>query len=85
VIDLLLGGEGTGKNPARDTTDIEDNILESVSKMICRELEAAWRVLHLTFVFERRQRLVQVEKLLPRRKDSGSKLRDPGTGEPWYV
>lgn len=65
VIDLLLGGEGTGKNPARDTTDIEDNILESVSKMICRELEAAWRVLHLTFVFERRQRLVQVEKLLP--------------------
>lgn len=65
VIDLLLGGEGTGKNPVRDTTDIEDNILESVSKMICRELEAAWRVLHLTFVFEQRLRLVQVEKLLP--------------------
>lgn len=65
VIDLLLGGEGTGKIPERDTTDIEDNILESVSKIICRELEAAWRVLHLTFAFEQRQRLVQVEKLLP--------------------
>jgi flagellar motor switch protein FliM len=64
VIDLLLGGEGTGQSPERDTTDIEDNILESVSKIICRELEAAWRVLHLTFVFEQRQRHVQVEKLL---------------------
>lgn len=65
VIDLLLGGEGTGKNPERDTTEIEDNILESVSKIICRELEAAWRVLRLTFVFEQRQRQIQVEKLLP--------------------
>jgi flagellar motor switch protein FliM len=65
IIDLLLGGEGTGKNPERDTTEIEDSILESVSKMICRELEAAWRVLRLTFLFEQKQRQVQVEKLLP--------------------
>jgi len=65
---LLLGGEGTGKNPERDTTEIEDSILESVSKMICRELEAAWRVLRLTFLFEQKQRQVQVEKLLPPKK-----------------
>ncbi len=65
ILDLLLGGEGAGKKPDRDTTEIEDNILESVSKIICRELEAAWRVLHLTFIFDQRQRRVQVEKLLP--------------------
>jgi flagellar motor switch protein FliM len=65
ILDLLLGGEGTGKVPVRDTTEIEDNILESVCKIICRELEAAWRVLHLTFIFEHRQRAAQVEKMLP--------------------
>jgi len=65
ILDLLLGGEGTGKKPERDTTEIEDNILESVSKIICRELEAAWRVLHLTFIFEQRLRPAQVQKLLP--------------------
>jgi len=50
-----------------------------VSKIICRELEAAWRVLHLTFVFEQRQRLGAGSKKLlpPEEKDAGSQLRDP--------
>jgi flagellar motor switch protein FliM len=33
--------------------------------MICRELQGAWRVLSLHFLFEQRQRHLQVEKLLP--------------------
>ena len=65
IIDLLLGGEGTGKSPERAVTEIEENILESVSTIICRELEDAWRVLHLTFVFEQRLGHAQVQRLFP--------------------
>ena len=65
IIDLLLGGEGAGKPPERATTEIEESILESVSKIVCRELEEAWRVLHLSFVFEQRLGHAQVQRLLP--------------------
>ena len=65
IIDLLLGGEGTGKSPERAITEIEESILESVSTIICRELEDAWRVLHLTFAFEQRLGHAQVQRLFP--------------------
>jgi flagellar motor switch protein FliM len=54
IIDLLLGGEGKGMAATRDTTDIEEQILDSVARIICRELGAAWQALSMVVNFEER-------------------------------
>jgi flagellar motor switch protein FliM len=48
VIDLLLGGAGTASEQAREFTEIDEEILESVTALIVRELENSWRALNLT-------------------------------------
>lgn len=65
IIDLLLGGQGKGEFPRREVTEIEDQILETVVKIICRELQAAWQALALEFRFERRQQPAQMQRLMP--------------------
>ena len=44
IIDLLLGGEGKSMAAAREITDIEEQILDSVARIICRELEPRGRL-----------------------------------------
>jgi flagellar motor switch protein FliM len=65
LIDLLLGGEGKGEAPERGITEIEEQVLESVMHIICRELQIAWQALSLEFKFERRQHPGQAEQLMP--------------------
>jgi flagellar motor switch protein FliM len=65
LIDVLLGGEGKGEAPSRGITEIEEQILETVIRMICRELQNAWQALSLKFQFERRQHREQMEQLMP--------------------
>ncbi len=65
LIDVLLGGEGKGTPPAREITEIEENILETVVRIICRELQNAWQALALEFVFDERQQPQQIEHLMP--------------------
>ena len=55
IIDLLLGGEGKGMDATREITDIEEQILDSVARILCRELGAAWQALSLVVTFEERQ------------------------------
>lgn len=64
LIDLLLGGEGTGKAPEREITEIEDQILETVMRIICRELQVAWQPLGMRFQFDQRQQASRVQHLL---------------------
>jgi flagellar motor switch protein FliM len=64
LIDVLLGGEGKSPAPARELTDIEEQILETVMRIICRELQTAWQSLSLEFRFEQRQQLGQVQQLM---------------------
>ncbi|HZQ96257.1 MAG TPA: FliM/FliN family flagellar motor switch protein [Candidatus Sulfotelmatobacter sp.] len=64
IIDLLLGGQGKGDFPRREVTEIEDQILETVVKIICRELQSAWQALALEFRFERRQQPSQMQRLM---------------------
>ncbi len=64
LIDVLLGGEGKGDDPARGITEIEAQILETVMHIICRVLQDAWQALSLEFRFERQQHLQQVEQLM---------------------
>lgn len=65
IIDLLLGGVGSGDSKTREITDIEEQILEGVVKILCKELEATWQPLGLTFEFEERQHAAQMQRLLP--------------------
>jgi len=65
LIDVLLGGEGKGASPARQITAIEEQILETVMRIICRELQSAWQILGLQFEFEGRQAGDSVQRLMP--------------------
>jgi flagellar motor switch protein FliM len=65
LIDVLLGGEGKGAPPGREITEIEEQILETVVRIICRELQKAWQTLALEFQFEQRQRPDQVQHVMP--------------------
>ena len=65
IIDLLLGGEGKPVAAMRELTDIEEQILESVARIICRELGAAWQALPLEVVFEERLQAGEAQRLMP--------------------
>lgn len=65
LIDLLLGGEGKGTLEPREVTEIEEQILESVVQIICRELGIAWQALGLEFRFDRRQQPANALRLMP--------------------
>jgi len=64
IIDLLLGGAGTGLAAIRDLTDIEEQILGSVVRIICRELGVAWQALALNVVFEERLEGAEAGRLM---------------------
>ncbi|HTY83619.1 MAG TPA: hypothetical protein VMB19_05350 [Silvibacterium sp.] len=54
IVDLLLGGEGKGMAATREITEIEEQILDSVARIVCRELGSAWQDLSLVVEFEQR-------------------------------
>lgn len=65
MIDVLLGGAGQALAEPRDLTEIEEQILESVVSLICRELETAWReILPLKFTSGGRQKQAQTLTLI---------------------
>lgn len=67
LIDILLGGEGKAASvPQRAITEIEEQILETIVRIICREWQSAWQALALEFHFEERRQAEQIEHLLPR-------------------
>jgi len=65
ILDLLLGGEGKGLATPREITEIEDPIVESVARIVCRELGTAWHAVKLQVGFERRLELAEAHRLMP--------------------
>ena len=65
IIDLLLGGEGKGMASTREITEIEEQILDSVARIICRELGVAWQALALEVGFEDRLEPAAAQRLMP--------------------
>jgi len=65
MIDLLLGGEGRGIAATREITEIEEQILDSVARIVCRELGVAWQALALEFAFEQRLEPGSARRLMP--------------------
>ncbi|HKT47157.1 MAG TPA: FliM/FliN family flagellar motor switch protein [Candidatus Acidoferrales bacterium] len=65
IIDVLLGGSGGSSVESRDLTEIEEEILETVFRLILQDLQATWTaVLDLDFRFESRQRNLQVQNMM---------------------
>ncbi len=65
IIDVMLGGEGKGGEITRAITEIEEEVLEGVVRIMCRELQAAWQTIALEFNFGARQQILQTQRLMP--------------------
>ena len=63
VVDLLLGGRGAAGPVAREITAIEEQILETVARIICRDLENAWEPIGLGLAFGARQPQAQLTRI----------------------
>jgi flagellar motor switch protein FliM len=64
LIDILLGGEGNSTPVGRQITEIEEQVLETIMRIICRELQSAWQILALEFEFEQRQQPETMQHLM---------------------
>ncbi len=65
IIDVVLGGTGTEAVDMRDFTEIEEQILETVVRLIVQDLRSTWAsILELDFQFEQRQRSVQLQNMM---------------------
>jgi flagellar motor switch protein FliM len=54
ILDIMLGGEGKCGEIRREITEIEEQVLESIMRIVCRELQAAWAPISLEFSFGQR-------------------------------
>ncbi|MGD0791112.1 MAG: flagellar motor switch protein FliM [Terriglobales bacterium] len=65
IIDAMLGGEGKSGEITRDVTEIEEQVLEGVIRIMCRELQTSWQAISLEFNFGARQQILQTQRLMP--------------------
>jgi flagellar motor switch protein FliM len=65
VIDIMLGGEGKAGDVNRELTEIEDQILEGIVRIICRELQTTWQAIKLEFNFGASLQMSHVQRLMP--------------------
>ncbi|HTR23694.1 MAG TPA: FliM/FliN family flagellar motor switch protein [Terriglobales bacterium] len=65
IIDIMLGGEGKAGELNRDLTEIEEQILEGIVRIICRELQTSWQAINLEFNFGSPQQVSQAQRLMP--------------------
>jgi len=61
----MLGGEGKSSEITRDITEIEEQVLEGVIRIVCRELQTSWQAISLQFNFGARQQILQTQRLMP--------------------
>jgi flagellar motor switch protein FliM len=48
IIDLLLGGAGTDSEDSRELTEIDEDLMQSVTGLIVKQLERSWQSLSLS-------------------------------------
>ncbi len=65
IIDVLLGGLGAPQLCPRDMTEIDEDIMEGVAQIICRQLEATWQPLGVAIRMDRRQKATQEQDVFP--------------------
>jgi flagellar motor switch protein FliM len=64
IVDLLLGGEGKVIAATREITEIEEEIVESVARIVCRELGRAWQAVNMEVGFDKRLETAEAQRLL---------------------
>lgn len=65
IIDVMLGGEGKNSGIIRDITEIEEQLIEGIIRILCRELQTSWQAIALEFNFGQRQPILQSQRLMP--------------------
>jgi flagellar motor switch protein FliM len=65
IIDIMLGGEGTSSETNRELTEIEEQVLEGIVRIMCRELQSSWQAISLEFNFSQRQHFLLTQRLMP--------------------
>jgi len=65
IIEIMLGGEGTLNETTRDLTEIEEQVLEGIIRIMLRELQTSWNAIALEFNFAARQHILQTQRLMP--------------------
>jgi flagellar motor switch protein FliM len=65
IIDVMLGGEGKSSEITRDLTEIEEQVLEGIIRIMFRELQSSWSAIALQFNFGARQHFLQTQRLMP--------------------
>lgn len=63
IIDVLLGGFGTPSPRSREMTEIDEEIMEGVAQIICRQLEATWQPMGIEIRLDRHQKATQVQNV----------------------
>src|SRR3954452_24717792 len=65
LLEMLLGGSGKGAALTRETTEIEQSILDSLLRIILQDLSTAWQaVTNITFSVEARETEPQLLQIL---------------------
>jgi flagellar motor switch protein FliM len=66
IIDLLLGGAGTTtSDETRELTEIDEEIMESITNLVVKEVERAWRVLNLSLTPGRAVKPPTISQVFP--------------------
>jgi flagellar motor switch protein FliM len=64
-VDILLGGPGRSESMSREVSEIEEQIVEGIAKIVCRELAIAWMAFGTGLQFDKRQSPAQMQRFLP--------------------
>ncbi len=64
LVDILLGGTGQCEPMTREITEIEEQIMEGVARIICQELAVAWAPMGTETELEHRQPSSQMQRFL---------------------
>ena len=65
LIEMLLGGNGKGATLARETTEIEQSILDTLFRIILHDLSQAWQIVaNIKFTVEGRETEPQLMQVL---------------------
>jgi flagellar motor switch protein FliM len=65
TVDVLLGGSGTYVEIVREISEIEEQIMEGVAKIITRELAIGWAPLGFEITLGERHSTSQIQRFLP--------------------
>jgi len=64
LVDILLGGTGQCEPMTREVTEIEEQIMEGVARIVCQELASAWSPMNTETELEHRQPPAQMQRFL---------------------